>query len=55
MGMISYGNVRGKVLRSLIHLDVLWGFAVNTHCLPIRNGRYRNLVGAKRAIVLGKL
>ena len=48
-------NVSYKMFRRLTHYDALLGFGGNTHCLPIRVGRSRNLVGDKRAIVLSEL
>ena len=49
MCWIFLRNVRCKMLRSLTQFDG------NTHGLPIRLGRSRNLFGVKRAIVLSKL
>ena len=55
MCLIFHRNVRCKVFRSLTHFDAVLGFGGNTHCLPIRVDRFRNLVLVKRATVLGKL
>ena len=48
-------NVSCKMFKCLTHFDAFLRFGRNTHCLPIRVGRYRNLVGVKRAMVRGTL
>ena len=55
MGLNFLRNIRCMMFKSLTHFDELLGFGGNVHCLPIRVGRSRSLVGVKRAMVLGKL
>ena len=43
------------MFRSLTIFDALLGFDGDIHCVPMRVGRSRYLVGDKRAFVFGKL
>ena len=43
------------MFRPLTHFEALLGFGGNALCLPVRVDRSRNLVGVKRATVLGEL
>ena len=55
MGLNFLENVRCMLFRSLTQFHTLLRFGGNGHCLPIRVGRSRNLVGVKRAMVPGEL
>ena len=47
--------VRRMMFSSLIRFDAFLRIGGNTHCLPIRVDRCRNLVGVKRAMVPAEL
>ena len=46
-------NIKCKMLRCLIHFDVLLEFGGNTHCLLIRDALYSIIVGIA-VLFLGK-
>ena len=55
MGLNLLKNSEYVMFRIPTQFDALLGFGGNAHCLPIRVGRSRNLIGVKRVMVPGEI